>query len=169
MSAEKWIPIAGYEGSYEVSNTGVVRSIARLDAIGRPKAEKNLRPDPRPSGHLRVTLCQNSKTRRFWVHRLVLEAFVGPRPEGMEACHNDGDPMNNNVLNLRWDTKSANAQDRVRHGTDWHARRTHCPEGHEFTPENIYWDSNGTSRRCKTCTLAWGKAWRDAKKAKEAA
>jgi hypothetical protein len=51
------------------------------------------------------------------VHRIVLEAFVGPCPEGMECCHNDGNPRNNNVTNLRWDTRSANQMDSVRHGT----------------------------------------------------
>lgn len=164
MSAERWRSIPGYEGAYIVSDTGIVRSVGRLDAIGRLKPARDLMPDVRPSGHLRVTLCQDSKTRRFWVHRLVLEAFVGPRPEGTEGCHNDGDPSNNDATNLRWDTKSANAQDRVRHGNDWHARRTHCPKGHEFTPNNIYWEANRTSRRCKICALAWQKAWREAKK-----
>lgn len=51
------------------------------------------------------------------VHRLVLECFVGPRPEGMEACHNDGNPVNNDVENLRWDWPKANQFDRVGHGT----------------------------------------------------
>lgn len=51
------------------------------------------------------------------VHRLVLEAFVGPCPPGMEACHNDGNPANNALTNLRWDTRQANAADRSLHGT----------------------------------------------------
>jgi hypothetical protein len=162
--SEVWIPIAGYEGLYEVSSAGTVRSKDRLDSIGRAARGLLLRPETRPSGHLRVTLCRDGKTRRLWVHRLVLEAFVGPRPAGMEACHNDGNPVNNVPSNLRWDTKSANAQDRVRHGGDWHARRTHCGHGHELTPENIYWEQGGTSRRCRVCALAWQKAKRDAQR-----
>lgn len=55
--------------------------------------------------------------RGVCVHRVVLEAFVGPAPEGMEACHNDGDPANNALSNLRWDTHAANNDDRFRHGT----------------------------------------------------
>lgn len=55
--------------------------------------------------------------RNVLAHRLVLEAFVGPCPEGMQACHNDGDRMNTRVGNLRWDTPKANSADRWRHGT----------------------------------------------------
>lgn len=52
-----------------------------------------------------------------YVHRLVLEAFVGPCPFGMEGCHNDGDPTNNNLVNLRWDTHKNNEKDKIKHGT----------------------------------------------------
>jgi hypothetical protein len=50
------------------------------------------------------------------VHQLVLEAFVGPKPEGFECCHADDDPTNNRLENLRWDTQCANAADRIRNG-----------------------------------------------------
>jgi hypothetical protein len=53
-------------------------------------------------------------TKTRLVHHLVLEAFVGPRPDGQVGCHFDDDPRNNRVENLRWDTSSANALDRVR-------------------------------------------------------
>lgn len=68
-------------------------------------------------GHLRIELRNGrGETQKFFVHRLVLELFVGPQPIGMEACHNDGDPTNNHVENLRWDTREGNWQDRKRHG-----------------------------------------------------
>lgn len=51
------------------------------------------------------------------VHRLVLEAFVGPCPAGMEGCHNNGCPSDNRLQNLRWDTRLANNADKIRHGT----------------------------------------------------
>lgn len=51
------------------------------------------------------------------IHLLVLEAFGGPRPEGFEACHNDGNPEHNHIYNLRWDTHKGNMADRERHGT----------------------------------------------------
>lgn len=60
----------------------------------------------------------NGHKKRYQVHRLVLMAFVGPCPEGMEACHYpDRNPTNNNLQNLRWDTRSNNAKDAVVHGT----------------------------------------------------
>ncbi len=51
------------------------------------------------------------------VHRVVMEAFVGPCPDGMEVCHGDGDPMNARLDNLRYDTRKANHADKKRHGT----------------------------------------------------
>ena len=59
---------------------------------------------------------QQGKTLR--VHNLVLFAFVGPRQEGMEGCHNDGDRTNNHLKNLRWDTHSKNNHDKIKHGTN---------------------------------------------------
>ena len=74
-----------------------------------------LKPDCLRSGHKQVTL--QPDRRRVLVHRLVLETFVGPCPEGMECCHIDGDASNNWLHNLRWDTRKANAGDRIKHGT----------------------------------------------------
>jgi len=86
------------------------------------------------------------------VHRLVLEAFAGPCPDGMEACHGDGDPTNNRRLNLRWDTRSSNQLDTVRHGRHTNANRTHCVNGHAFTTENTYiYRNDATHRMCRTC------------------
>jgi hypothetical protein len=65
-----------------------------------------------------VVLC-GAVRREVGVHVLVLEAFVGPRPEGMQACHfPDRDKTNNDVTNLRWGTPISNQGDRVLHGTD---------------------------------------------------
>jgi hypothetical protein len=61
-------------------------------------------------GYARVTLYPGMKSRQ--IHRLVLEAFVGPCPEGMECCHRDDDPFNNALSNLRWDTHRANIAQR---------------------------------------------------------
>lgn len=64
-------------------------------------------------GHRRVPLAG----KLMHVHRLVLTAFRGPCPEGMQACHCDGDPRNNALGNLRWDTPTANHADKRKHGT----------------------------------------------------
>ena len=64
-----------------------------------------------------IILCNNKKSQLIYVHKLILEAFIGPRPEGMECCHNDGNGLNNNLSNIRWDTKKGNCLDRIKHGT----------------------------------------------------
>lgn len=68
------------------------------------------------------------------IHRLVLETFVGPCPPGMEACHNNGKEPDNRIVNLRWDTRSNNLRDRVRHGyRQWHYKSRVA----KLTPEKV--------------------------------
>lgn len=153
MSEEIWLPILGYEGAYEVSNQGRVRSLDRLDSRGRSRHASLRSLQAMRSGHLRVVVCKDGRRLTFQVHRLVLEAFIGPRPDGMEACHLNDDPSDNRVENLRWDTRSANVLDSVRNGTHHMASRTHCPEGHPYTEENTYRHPAG-SRACRTCRRA---------------
>jgi DNA-binding transcriptional MerR regulator len=99
---EIWKPCVGY-GGYEVSNLGNVRSERQI-----------LAPAIGSHGYLQVQLRRgNVRT----VHSLVLEAFEGPRPEGMEACHGDGNKLNVTLENLRWDLPKGNAEDKRRHGT----------------------------------------------------
>ncbi len=153
MDAERWMPIVGYEGRYEVSSTGRVRSLARVDSYGRRRKEKLLSPRRAISGHLFVALYGDDGRRGFGVHHLVLLAFVGPRPEGLEACHGNDVPDDNNLSTLRWDTRSANCLDSVRNGTHHMAVRTHCPKGHEYTPGNTYLYPQG-NRACRECRRA---------------
>ncbi len=68
-------------------------------------------------GYSVVTLCKDGNRFNKRVHRLVLETYVGPCPEGMEACHYNGVRTDNRLENLRWDTRSNNQLDAVRHGT----------------------------------------------------
>ena len=150
---EMWIPIRGLESAYEVSDRGRVKSKARGVRRGGgiwQKPARILKPGSNLGGRLFVVLPDLSGGwKNAYIHRLVLDNFVGPCPEGMEACHSNGDYTDNRLENLRWDTKSSNMQDQIRHGTHVNASKTHCKHGHEFTPENIY----GTGRRqCKTCT-----------------
>jgi hypothetical protein len=104
---------------YGVSRDG--RVWTRRSANGRGPLKdvwRPLKPEVQHAGHLRVTLQRCDGTHRRMVHRLVLEIFVGPCPEGMECCHfPDRNPANNNLDNLRWDTDSANKQDAIKHGT----------------------------------------------------
>jgi hypothetical protein len=151
---EEWRAIPGYEGTHEVSSLGRVRALARIDAAGHRRREKVLgqRTISR-SGHQAVVLYRGAERRDALVHHLVLAAFVGARPDGLEGCHYDDDPTNNNLRNLRWDTRSANQLDSVRNGTHHWASRTHCAHGHEFSPENTYRYPSG-GRSCITCRRA---------------
>lgn len=109
---ERWLPIPGYEGLYEVSDLGRVRSARRKGCKGIV-----MRPRKASGNHLFVGLCRDGKYQNVLVHRLVLTVFVGPCPPMEEACHADGDPKNNALTNLRWDTRKANIADRFKHGT----------------------------------------------------
>ena len=64
-----------------------------------------------------VVLYKDGKRHEKRVHRLILETLVGPCPDGMEGCHNDGNRRNNGLDNLRWDTRKSNMHDAIRHGT----------------------------------------------------
>lgn len=114
---EKWKLVAGYDGAYEVSDRGRVRSIARNDRLGRMVGGIYLKPQKHYAGYPKVGLSKNGYSKQYFIHRLVLEAFVGPCPDGMEACHGNGVPSDNRLKNLRWDTASKNYKDRVKHGT----------------------------------------------------
>lgn len=162
---ERWLPVVNYEGIYEVSDQGRVRSLDRKDARGRQRRGRMRSLAKQPSGHLTVALCRERVQQHYQVHWLVLEAFVGPRPAGMFGCHWDDDPSNNHLDNLRWATRSENVKDSVRNGTHHMARRTHCPQGHEYTPENTYRKPSG-QRYCRECRRAYKEAHRDEIRAK---
>lgn len=168
MNNEQWKPIPGYEGIYEVSAQGRVRSIDRLDARGRRIRGRVLKPETNRYGHLQVGLWSGGEKCKAYVHRLALLAFIGPPPEGMEGCHNDGNPSDNRLENLRWDTRSANMLDKVLHGTHHHANKTHCPAGHEYTEANTYVYSKsrgGLDRQCRACHRERIRAYRARKRA----
>jgi len=76
-----------------------------------------LKPYMDNQGRSRIQLYKDGKPHKKYIHRLVLETYVGPCPEGMIACHNDGNPADNRLENLRWDTYSSNEADKIKHGT----------------------------------------------------
>lgn len=110
---EEWRAVSGYEGRYEVSNLGRVRSIA-----GK-RAGTILYQPQTPMGRYKAMLFDpvTRKTTTWLVHRLVLTAFVGPCPAGLIGCHNDGNHLNNVVENLRWGSPKSNTADMKKHGT----------------------------------------------------
>lgn len=154
---EEWRPIVGYEGAYEISNRGRVRSLDRIvrsdiAADGtRLMRGRILKPSRHPYGYDMVSLSQCGEITKHCVHVIACEAFHGPRPAKHYACHYDGDPTNNRIENLRWATPTENNLDAVRHGTHHNTAKTHCSRGHEFTPENIYINPSNGSRQCRIC------------------
>ena len=117
---EEWRTVEGFP-DYEVSSLGRLRSVTqRRGARFRQECVRGWIKKYKPTGRpvaVMVALRRHGETAEFRLHRLVLEAFVGRAPEGTEACHNDGNPLNNAASNLRWDTKQGNRDDMVRHGT----------------------------------------------------
>ena len=113
-----WKPVHGLEGFYEVSQEAEIKSIARQ----HPKTKRWMgggfvKPILGSRGYYVVNLTKSGYRKQFFLHKIVLEAFVGLRPPDHEACHNDGNPLNCKLQNLRWDTKSNNHQDKKKHGT----------------------------------------------------
>lgn len=163
---EQWLPVVGYEGIYEISDLGNTLSVGRYIAAKRGsqrwQAPRILSPGRLPTGHLTVRLFENGSGRSYSVHRLVLLAFIGEPPPGHEACHNNGDPSDNRLSNLRWDNRSANVIDQVRHGTHHKAKLTHCPRNHRLTEPNIY--RYGNIRVCKTCAKDNSKTYHQRRK-----
>jgi hypothetical protein len=106
---EEWRDVVGFEGVYKVSNFGRIQTVK----TGKIKEQTISKTDNRPY----LSLWKNNKIKVCRPHKLVLEAFVSVRPDGLECCHNDGNPQNNHLTNLRWDTPKNNHADKIKHGT----------------------------------------------------
>lgn len=118
---ERWAVVVG-NPKYEVSTCGRLRSVPRRVVAGhgwRDIAAAILSPRADDAGYIVYVLVDaDGKPVRVYLHRLVLEAFVGPCPDDMEARHfPDGDPANNHLDNLSWATHAENIADRKTHGT----------------------------------------------------
>ena len=121
---ELWQPVEGYEGLYEVSDQGQVRSLDRLVEKQSKAAVwvkmqlkgRCLKPQMNGNVRLHVSLRKNGKTTTHKVHRLVARAFIGVCPDGLQVNHLDGDPQNNSVSNLEYCTASENMKHAVREG-----------------------------------------------------
>lgn len=167
---EEWRAVAEFAGLYEVSNLGRVRSIDRRVPAGpgrtRMTRGRVLSVQNDRYSHLAIKI--DGEYHNRYVHRLVADAFLGPCPNGMEVCHNDGDPFNNRVENLRYDTHSENQRDIVRLGRHQEAARTHCNKGHEYTADNVMprRGAGESGRRCRACEAERSKRrWAARKKA----
>ena len=112
-SSGEWRPVIGYEGLYEVSRFGRVRALFPWREL---KSGRIVPGTTTPKGYAVVSLSRGGIPREMRVHRLVLEAFVGPAPRGHETGHRNGVPNDNRLENLRWITSKENTADTKRLG-----------------------------------------------------
>lgn len=125
IAIEQWKPVLGWEGIYEVSDMGRVK---RVLATMRGAAGRCLNPITNPDGYFIVHLCNGPRKKTGWVHRLVLDAFVGPRE--LEVNHKNGNKKDNWLENLEWVTRSQNC---------WH-------NYNELGRERFYGEKNGRAK-----------------------
>jgi hypothetical protein len=141
---ELWRDVPGWEGLYRVSDRGRVKSLPRTVRRGRGNGYVYTFPGKilqtsgkhEIGGYPTIKLVgKNRKRQTTRIHTLVLTAFVGPRPKGMECCHfPDGNPQNNKLENLSWGTNKENKSHRLIHGTD--ARGIKCPTAKLSNPDS---------------------------------
>jgi len=128
--------IEGFE--YEITESGLIYSLPLviMRSNGRPQTVVRRQLSPylswsvvngkKTKGHLQVDLKRDKKRHQRYVHTLVLETFLGPRPDGMQGLHRDDDPYNNHVSNLYWGTMKQNAVDREDNRRCIHCGRHPC-------------------------------------------
>lgn len=130
---EEWRAVVGYEGFYEVSSRGRVRSLDRWGTLlcrgklaCRVYSGRVLATSKHVGGYVLVTLQVGERRRTYGVHQLVAAAFLGPCPAGLEVCHWNGNPARNVPSNLRYGTRAENSKDRDRHGTTRRGEQHGC-------------------------------------------
>lgn len=155
----EWRAIPEWEGLYEVSDDGQVRSLDRA-ILGKNGATYRKRGQllalsGNNRGYWMVHLKRNRARTPMTVHKAVLNAFVGPRPHGLVARHLDGNPHNNNINNLKWGTYSENGHDAVGHGRNEKSNRESCPLDHILAEPNLTLESIRRGHRdCLACKRA---------------
>lgn len=125
----EWRPVVGYEGHYEVSKCGRVRSVDRRGVDGRRLRGRPLIGSISNYGYRRVHLSAEGSTTKHGVHQLVARAFLGPVPEGKQVNHIDGDKLNNRTSNLQYVTSGQNTAHAVANGLrDNSGENNHCTQ-----------------------------------------
>lgn len=113
----RWKDIPGYEGLYQVSDQGKVRSLGRLNAYGRRIKGRELSQINATRGYLQVKLCKDGLQSTRKIHVLVASAFIGDRPDGNHVRHLNGIKKDNRVVNLAYGSPAENGKDMRRHLT----------------------------------------------------
>lgn len=140
LAHEEWRTIPGFE-DYKVSSLGRIESSRSTQTGYKRKARIFNERKPATNGYILISLRADGIQSMRTLHSIVLETFVGPRPEGMEGCHNNGVRHDCRLTNLRWDTTKANHEDSVRHGTHNHSgfELGRKPRLFRYTPEQLRW------------------------------
>lgn len=156
IEPEQWRAIAGYEGSYEISDHGNVRSLPRKGGDGKNYKGRVLKPSTTARSRIRqIILFKDGERYSSTIHKLVLHTFVGEPKPGEEAIHNDGDAANNHVSNLQWGTSVDNAQAIIARGNNIHRRKERCPRGHLLELPNLTaYSIRQNWRSCLSCSKA---------------
>lgn len=117
---ENWkpVPVPDYADRYEISDQGQLRKLAYMDTNGRWRETKIIKSDIDWSGYPAFTLRSGAMSLKKRAHVLVAGAFLGPKPDGLEICHNDSNPLNCRADNLRYDTRKSNFADKKLAGTE---------------------------------------------------
>jgi hypothetical protein len=159
--SNEWRGIPGYEGAYEVSDAGQIRTVERVAVRKNGRSysvkAKSRKLVPNRYGYMSLRLCLNGVDAPKEVHVLVALAFLGPRPEGADVRHLDGDKLNNSAKNLQYGSRSENISDAVVHGTHAMTRRTHCISGHLLSGDNL--KPSGRQRVCRECANSSNRAY----------
>lgn len=156
--SEVWKWVVGYEGLYQVSSAGKVKSVDRQVTYkdGRVcfRNGVTLSPGRHKVGYPYVTLYKHGKGKSYTIHKLVVLAFVGPVPKGLEICHNDGNPENCSLENLRIDTRPSNIRDRVKHYGGQNGANNHQAKLSEDQVKSIRSDNRKLSEIAKDYGMA---------------
>lgn len=145
--SEVWVPVSGYAGLYEVSSLGRVRSLDRVVEIRglnrkRPLRGRVLKPKYASCGYLQVALSAENKQRYAYIHTLVCEAFIGPRPsKGHQVDHINADRTDNRLSNLRWVTTKENHANPI--------TRSRFIASHSFVSEDARKNMRGPRPQCQ--------------------
>lgn len=141
MTTQALAPVLGYEREYAATADGRILNL---------RSGRVLVGVPLRGGYLMVSLSRAGRRYSVLVHRLVAEAFHGPRPADAQIRHLNGDRRDNRPENLAYGSASQNMQDRIEHGRNPELNKTHCPSGHAYDASNTYVTRQG-HRKCRAC------------------
>lgn len=169
LPGERWAEVPGSNGTYYASTEGRIYSVPRERTRGGI-----VKQHVGPPGYPRATVVFQGTRQKMRVYRIVAETFLGPAPERHEVRHLNGDCMDSRLENLAYGTHAENMRDMIEHGRTTHREPSHCPSGHEMTPENTrYYERRGAGgssqrpyRKCRKCETRRQREWARRKRAR---